>query len=170
MNILVTVDSNYINPLRVMLKSLFINNQTERFTIYLMHSSIDSHGLDEIKNYINSQGNQLKIIHIDNSYFTDAPILSHYTKEMYYRLLAYKFLPKNINRILYLDPDILVINKINTLYNMDIKDYLYAAAYHNKISIREINKLRLSPYEIDRYYNSGVLLMNLVIIGTRYTG
>lgn len=31
MNILVTLNSNYIKPLKVMLKSLFLNNQEEKF-------------------------------------------------------------------------------------------------------------------------------------------
>jgi len=56
---------------------------------------------------------------------------------MYYRLLAFKFLPEELDRILYLDPDILVINPIDELYNMDIDNYLYAAAYHNIITIKE---------------------------------
>lgn len=66
-----------------------------------------------------------------------------------------------MERILYLDPDILIINQIKNLYETDITDYLYGAAFHDKISIKEINRLRLIPYDIDDYYNSGVLLMNL---------
>ena len=31
MNVLVTLDSNYIYPLKVMLKSLFINNNEDKF-------------------------------------------------------------------------------------------------------------------------------------------
>lgn len=161
MNILVTLNSNYIKPLKVMLKSLFLNNQEERFTIYLMHSSISRKELDDLDNYIKIHGSQLEIVDIDDSYFTNAPILLHYTKEMYYRLLAFRFLPQDLERILYIDPDILVINPIRELYNTDIKDYLYAAAYHDFITVRKVNKLRLNPYKIDAYFNSGVLLMNL---------
>ncbi|WP_058486732.1 glycosyltransferase family 8 protein [Defluviitalea phaphyphila] len=161
MNILVTLNSNYIKPLKVMLKSLFINNQGESFTIYLMHSSLTDEEIEDIKNFINKDNNKLEEIYLDDSLFNDAPTLLHYTKEMYYRLLAFKFLPKNLDKILYLDPDILVINPIKKLYHEDISEYLYAAAYHDKISIKEINKLRLTPYEIAEYYNSGVLLMNL---------
>ena len=46
MNILVTLNSNYLRPLKVMLKSLFLNNPGEKFTIYLMHSSLTD---DELK-------------------------------------------------------------------------------------------------------------------------
>jgi len=38
---------------------------------------------------------------------------------------------------------------------------LYAAAYHNIITIKRINRIRLNAYDIKEYYNSGVLLMNL---------
>jgi len=161
MNILVTLNSNYVKPLKVMLKSLFLNNQEESFSIYLIYSSLTDEELEDLNSYIERHGSKLDIIRIDDNYFANAPVLFHYTKEMYYRLLAHKFLPENIDRILYLDPDILVINSIRELYNMDIDEYLYAAAYHDIISVKEINKLRLKPYDIDAYYNSGVLLMNL---------
>lgn len=161
MNILVTLDSNYIKPLKVMLKSLFLNNQKEIFSIFLMHSSLTDEELDHLRNYIDSHGSKVEIIYVDNSCFSDAPSHLYYTKEMYYRLLAYKFLPDDLERILYVDPDILVINPIRELYNIDINEYLYASAYHDIVSLKAINKIRLFPYEIDAYYNSGVLLMNL---------
>jgi len=147
--------------LKVMLKSLFLNNAGEVFSIFLMHSGIKDEELEDLHNYIKNHGSQLKTIYIDDNYFKDAPVLLYYSKEMYYRLLAFKFLPQEIDRILYLDPDILVINPVRELYDMDIRHYLYAAAYHDIISIKKINKIRFISYDIDAYYNSGVLLMNL---------
>jgi len=161
MNILVTLDSNYIKPLKVMLKSIFINNGEETFDIYLMHSSINRKELEELDSFIVTHGSRLETVNLSDSYFEDAPVPMHYTKAMYYRLLAFRFLPSNLERILYLDPDILVINPLKELYNTDIDGYLYAAAYHDIITPKRINRLRLNPYEIEAYYNSGVLLMNL---------
>lgn len=164
MNILVTLNSNYIKPLKVMLKSLFISNPDENFTIYLMHSSLSEKEQNNLTKYIELQNSELKVIEVDKNYFAEAPVLLHYTKEMYFRLLAYKFLPKDLDRILYLDPDILVINQIRELYNTDIKGYMYAAAYHDIFFVKGINKIRLHSYEINAYYNSGVLLMNLELL------
>ncbi|HBR02138.1 MAG TPA: glycosyltransferase family 8 protein [Ruminiclostridium sp.] len=161
MNVLVTLNSSYIRPLKVMLKSLFLSNTEERFCIYLMQSSLTPQELEDVREYIEMHGSRLEVITLDNSCFTDAPVLLHYTKEMYYRLLAFKFLPRDMDRILYLDPDILVINKVGNLYETDLEGYLYAAAYHDVISVKEFNKLRLNSYDMDAYYNSGVLLMNL---------
>lgn len=160
-NLLVTLDSNYIKPLQVMLTSLFLNNKEEDFSIYLMHSSLSTEEVDMLQVYVGEEGHQLHELKITGEYFQDAPVVKHYTKEMYYRLLAYKFLPDTLDRVLYLDPDILIINEIKNLYETDLTGYLYAAAYHDLATIKELNKIRLKAYEMEAYYNSGVLLMNL---------
>ena len=80
---------------------------------------------------------------------------------MYYRLLAPHLLPCNIKRILYLDPDILVINPIRGLWETDLQGNLFAAAAHTgKTELaHSVNRLRLGTKQ--DYYNSGVLLMDL---------
>lgn len=161
MNILVTLNSNYIKPLKIMLKSLFLNNSGQKFQIYLIHTSLENDELEDLDVYIEAHGSELNVVSIGKDCFSDAPVIFHYTKEMYFRLLAYRFLPQNLERVLYLDPDILVLNPVRELYETDINGYLYAAAYHDIISVKEFNKIRLYPYEISAYYNSGVLLMNL---------
>ena len=144
-----------------MLWSLFFNNKGEKFDIYLMHSSISQEEINDLHDFVSSHNNRLFEITIPHDTFYNAPIVKHYSVEMYYRLLAYKFLPTNLDRILYLDPDILVINPIRELYDMDIDGYLYAASFHNRIPLKVINALRLKAYEMEEYFNSGVLLMNL---------
>lgn len=161
MNILVTLNSNYIKPLKVMLWSLFFNNRGQSFSVYLMHSSISNEEIDDLYRYVAENGQELFVITVPDSYFENAPVVKHYSKEMYYRLLAFKFLPTEIDRVLYLDPDILVINPIRELYDTEIDGYLYAASYHNRIPVKGINMLRLKTSEMEEYFNSGVLLMNL---------
>ena len=162
MNLLVTLDSNYLTPLKVMLYSLFFNNSEEQFRIYLLHSSIKPDEISDLEQFINRYGHQLFVITVGEDDFQDAPVVMHYTKEMYYRLLAFKYLPTDLERILYLDPDILVINRIKNLYDLDLTDWMYAAAYHDRLLVKELNKIRFMEYEIEEYFNSGVLLMNLV--------
>ncbi|HEY8436082.1 MAG TPA: glycosyltransferase family 8 protein [Haloplasmataceae bacterium] len=163
MNILVTLDSNYLYPLKVMLKSMFFHHPNDTFNIYVMHSRIKPEEIEDLKQFAAREGSEIIEVKIGEEHFADAPLLMHYTKEMYYRLLAFKFLPKELDRILYLDPDILVINSVKPLYTLDITGYLYAAAYRNQLGTAEVNKIRLKPYDIDAYYNSGVLLMNLAL-------
>ena len=65
--------------------------------------------------------------------------------------------------MLYLDPDILVIRPVRPLYETQLGDSLLAAASHSGLTGMSdyVNKIRLSNYEAESYYNSGVLLMNL---------
>ena len=161
MNLLVTINSNYINPLKVMLNSLVLNNPGESFTIYLIHSGLKREETDDLSGFAQRKGQRLIPLEISQEQFRDAPEVLHYPKEMYYRLLAFQVLPPQLERILYLDPDILVLNPVRALYELPLEENLYAAAYHEISSISEINKIRLSSYDMEAYFNSGVLLMNL---------
>jgi len=161
MDLLVTLDANYLKPLRVMLASLFYNNAHRAFTIYLMHSRLTEDQVAELAEWVHARGHRLEQVKVNEDCFAGAPVLFHYTVEMYYRLLAWKFLPGHLDRVLYLDPDILVLNPVDPLDGLDLDGYLFAAAYHDILSINEINRIRLSPYKIEAYYNSGVLMMNL---------
>lgn len=161
LNLLVTIDRNYLSPLRTMLGSLFRNNPGTRYRIFLLHSDLSDAELASLNAFAGADGHLFEPIHVREETFADAPVLLHYTRAMYYRLLAYRLLPPEIERILYLDPDILVINPLDALYATDMGDNLYAAAYHRLVPAVELNRLRLYPYEIESYYNSGVLLLNL---------
>ena len=162
-NILVTIDANYKNPLKVMLYSLFTNHPGESFSIYLIHQRLPEDDLRELDEFTEQWGHLFIPVRFTGTCFDDAPVVMHYTKEMYFRLLACKILPGSVNKILYLDPDLLVINSIRELYDICLDGYLFAAACHDKSSLKEINRYRLHNYEMEQYYNSGVLLMNLAL-------
>lgn len=57
-------------------------------TIYLLHSTMPTEKLDELKNYCSEFGADLKPISVDASLFDNAPTNKRYPKEMYYRLLS----------------------------------------------------------------------------------
>ncbi|MCC9816351.1 glycosyltransferase family 8 protein, partial [Streptococcus agalactiae] len=99
--------------------------------------------------------------------FAQAPTTDRYPDTIYYRLLAHKFLPETLDRILYLDADMLCLNDFSSLYDMELGDQLYAAASHNTDGkfLDYVNKLRLKNVELESsYFNTGVLLMNLPAI------
>ena len=50
MNLLLTLDKNYLLPCKVLLYSFFTNNPGETdVTIYLLHSTMPTEKLDELK-------------------------------------------------------------------------------------------------------------------------
>ena len=93
--------------------------------------------------------------------FDGAPVTAQYPREMYYRLLAGQMLPESLSRVLYLDPDILVINPLRELWETDMQGNMFAAAAHTgKTELaNNVNRIRLGTDH--DYYNSGVLLIDL---------
>lgn len=162
MDLLITIDENYVEPFKVMLCSLYASEPDLRdVSIYLLHSNISEKTLCELSRYCGRFSAKFFPIVVDNDLFTDAPTTKRYPKEMYYRLLAPLILPSELRRVLYLDPDMLIINPITPLYETDLEGKAFAAASHTGLTdvTNEINYARLN-IEND-YYNSGVLLIDL---------
>ena len=161
MELLVTVDKNYIPPLQVMLTSLHMNNPGEDVELYLLHSKLQEKELEPLEKQCGRLGYKFFPVKIEDSWFSQAPVTKQYPREMYYRLLAPCLLPQKLHRILYLDPDILVINSLKPLWETYMKGRLFAAAAHTgKTNLaNNINQVRLGT--TNKYFNSGVLLINL---------
>lgn len=163
MNILVTLDRNYLRPLRVMLGSLFFNNPGAAFHIYLIGDGLTQVDLADLSALCGTR-HTLHPLTVPETLFKEAPVVRYYSRAMYYRLLAAQLLPKDLDRILYLDPDILVINPVQPLYETDLGSFLMAAATHSGLFSGisdQVNRMRLDNYEAEAYFNSGVLVMNL---------
>lgn len=163
MNILCTINKAYIHALITMLKSLINENPNEKIIVYIMNSELDSNDYKKLKEKI--KGNIKFIdIKVDKSDFKKAPVSKRFPVEMYYRLFAYKYLPKHMDRVLYLDPDIIIINSLKKLYNSNFEDKLILACTHIKGLIKIYNNLRLNIDKKSPYINSGVLLINLKLM------
>ncbi len=162
LNLLVTLDKNYIPYLNVMLWTLRANNPDADITVYILHSSLTNADVVETKKII-FPGN-LVLINAENIGLDTAPTTSRYPKEIYYRIFAARYLPKTLDRVLYLDPDIVVNGSFRELWSIDMKDYFFAAASHTGAFVRAINGIRLDMEENTPYINSGVMLMNLSLL------
>lgn len=163
MNILVTLNSNYLNVLIVMLKSLAYNNKHKKFDVYVMNSSLTKKDIEYLKENTFKNINIIDL-KVEDKELEGAPVTKRYPKEMYYRILAAYYLPKKVDKILYLDPDLVVINKIDKLYKTDLDNYYFAAASHIWGMLQTFNRIRLRMKNDDIYINSGVMLMNIKLL------
>ena len=144
-SILVSLNAAYIPQLQVMLTSIYWNNPGEQFDLYLLHSGIPESALSPVERQCRQLNYPFHPILVEDSLFADAPTTRQYPKEMYYRLLSGSLLPGDLKRILYLDPDILVINALRPLWQTDVSRHLFAAAAHTgKTELaNSVNRLRL---------------------------
>lgn len=160
-HILFTADQNYAVRIPVVVKSIHSVDPKTDFHIHLISDTISEELKHRLGEFCCGYQYEFSYYTIADSFFQNAPVNKHYSKAMYYRMLAHEILPKRIEKILYLDPDILVINSLLPLWSQNIKKYMYAAASHipEQRILDNIYRIRLETSSV--YYNTGVLLMNL---------
>ena len=161
MNLLVTLDRNYVPQLNVMLFSALQSDPAAFFDVYILHDEgLSASDLTATRALLGQRGT-LRLIRVDESGLTDAPTSDRYPKAIYYRIFAAKYLPHTLDRVLYLDPDLIVRKSLRTLYELPMDAAFFAAASHIRAFLHRFNELRLGMGEDDPYINSGVMLMNL---------
>lgn len=164
MNILVTLNSGYIKPLCVMLRSLQSCHSDTFLDIYVLNKSLSDADFEYITNHIYGEKYKLYDIKADESTLESAPVTDRYPHEMYYRIFAAKYLPHNVDKILYLDPDLVVLKNLEKLYSTDLDNNYFAAASHVNRPLQKINEIRLQMEQKGPYINSGVMLMNIKLL------
>ena len=93
----------------------------------------------------------ISFFRMDNR-FDNATIFRYISKSCYFKLSLGEFLP-NLNKVIFLDSDIIVYKDLVNLYEHNFNGYLILASPSVFINNKLIKK--------DLYYNSGVLLLNL---------
>lgn len=153
-----------------MLYSLFQHNHQDQIGIHFIYKDILKAEIESLKLFIRqaSQGRgQLYSYDMADHHFSfeGAVINRYYTVEMYYYLLAYDILPESIERVIYLDPDILIINSLAYIYDMNLEGNLFAGSEHTLMPSQEVNSIRLKTFadleNLDHYINAGALVMDL---------
>lgn len=158
--LVVCCDENYMPPLRTMLMSVVINNPGERFRLWLLHSTVGARALEELDSYCSLLGMRFDAVTVDREAFEEARSSKRYPQEMYYRMFAPRMITEAHSRLLYLDPDILVINPLRALWEIDLEGNAFAAASHLDAvhPATAFNKVRLDTDH--QYFNTGVILMD----------
>lgn len=160
MNILVAFNKLYMPHAKVMLTSLRTSMPEESIDVYLMYHEINQADILKLGSYLSKKHNiQLHPIRITKTPFDEIKLGMHLTIETTYRLMAASLLPDNINRILWLDCDIIINKSISKLYNTDFKSATIAVC-KGRGMIANHNK-RLGLPDNHTYFNAGVVLMNL---------
>lgn len=168
MDIVVCIDSNYVMPCGVMLYSICKNNQESDITFHVVvDESVNQTMQQSLENVLLPKSSKKRrFYYINGNDYNHLPRLDetnpkrHITKAAYYRLYLSEILPRSLDKVLYLDCDIIVRHSIKDLWNTDISNYFVGVVPDvGEGVIDKYNRLRYPPHK--GYYNSGVQLINL---------
>ena len=162
-NIVLNTDSQFVVHCCTMLSSLFENNKNSKFNIHIISGGLTAHCVNDIKNLVEEKYNQelyFYIIDSDKLNYFPKYKNSHISEAANYRLFIDKILPSDIDKVLYLDCDLIVNSSLEQLWNIDLSSCPIAAV-EDMWSGKDDNYIRLGYEKKYGYFNSGVLLINL---------
>lgn len=165
MDIVACLDKGFVMPTGVMMYSVCVNNQDTEIMFHLVvDESVTDADRNDLKRTVESfEGKKVTFYTVNSRNFQEMPALVkgyRITQSAYYRLFLTEILPTNIEKVLYLDGDIIVRHSLLPLWNTDLTDYSLAAVIDYEEDTMSFYE-RLNYPRRYSYFNSGVLLINL---------
>lgn len=171
MNIATALNRKYLEYTVVMLCSLCENNN-EHIDAYLLHNELTTQDIDIIKNSLSKYDITIISVEINKSDFDDRlPRNTQWSIETYYRLMLMDILPESVDRLMYLDVDLIINGSIEEFYHIDFAgdDVIAADDSNGKRTLDTFGSKQIEMFhdmlaQGFRYFNAGVMLFNVAQI------
>lgn len=157
MLIVTASDDGFLPQLGVLLHSAWLYHPNARF--YLLDAGISDSNRDLLRRYAGERAMDLVIVPCRDILKARLPKTTS-NLGTYARLLVPELLPQTLDRVLYLDADIAIIDTLDELYAADLANYPVAAVEDGNANVLRIEKER-QGIAFESYFNAGVMLMNL---------
>lgn len=162
-NLLFCVNQKMLGLMSVCLKSLLRSGGYGYYDVFVLHSDLE----ESIQRAMERDFQERVTFHflqVPEELFADFPETARYPRQIYYRLAAPLLLPRELDRILYLDVDVVVINSLRPFYEVDFEGSYFVGCTHTRELLTKLNQARLQSDKAVAYINTGVLLMNLNVL------
>lgn len=159
-SVIFITDNNYVVQTAIAITSIITNKMPETdLNINILTNDLDENNIDLLKS-LSTKGAQINIISASDKILQFKDIIQE--RHVTYTALLKFYIPeifKNLDKILYLDSDVIIQTDLSEFYNHNIHDYYTECVLdiqtYNKKHLKKIN------YPHEKYFNSGVLLLNL---------
>ena len=158
MIIVCNINNDYIRHCAVMLRSLRDFNPRDDLDVFIVHQRLDSDERAKLVGYLSSFLPSVSFLQVDHALLEGFPESAHVKLAAYYRLLFPQILPSKIDRIIYLDSDLLVNGSLDELWETRLDSHLVAAASDRNL---DMQRARLGLGADSPYFNSGVMVLKL---------
>lgn len=163
-HIVISLDRGYVMPSGVMMRSVCVNNPDLNIQFHIVtDTDVAVEDCDDlaavVAPYHRASVRFYRITEqiLENSF---PKVDKAITRASYFRLYLTDILPASIDKVLYLDGDLIVRHSLKELWDVDLSGYALAAVP----DMREATTDRFDGLGYSRslgYFNAGVLLINL---------
>lgn len=161
MNVLFSSDNNYAQHLGVAMYSLLDKNrEMEEISIYIVDNGITEENkrnlIEVVDEFSNASIHFISFDHWKQKLHLN--LLWPISLSSYARLFMASMLPVEVEKVLYLDCDMIVCDRLADLWNTDMHGYVISAVQDYQ---SDVPKLRIGLQPSDAYFNAGMLLVDL---------
>ena len=163
-NIVLCSDDNYAQHIAVVVASVMANTKAQ-VCFFVINDDISQEKIIKLKKTAVKFNTAIEFIDVPKEKFTNVYLSGHVSKAAYFRLALADILPVDIEKVIYLDVDLLVYDDINKLWQCNLENFPLGAV--KDFGIMASGRLSRQKKEViglpigDKYFNSGVLLINL---------
>lgn len=163
-NVVLCSDDNYAQHIAVVIVSIMVRTK-EKVCFYVINDNISKNKIEKIKNTAVAFKAEIKFVSVPEDKFSNVYLSGHVSKAAYFRLALADILPNDIEKVIYLDIDLLVFDDIKKLWHIDLEKFPLAAVPDYGIMASE--RLCKQKQQViglpvgEKYFNSGVLIVNL---------
>jgi lipopolysaccharide biosynthesis glycosyltransferase len=158
-------DSAYAAHSAAMLHSALIHGGRPVVVHYLNGPRFPPDDISKLSQMFRTSAGRIEFHEIADDQLRGLPVEHRFGSAMWYRLFLPDLLPE-LTRVLYLDIDTLVMDRLDPLWDVDL-DGRYLAAVRNVFMEYHRHRPKELGIEINDYFNSGVLLFNLALMRER---
>lgn len=161
MHLAISFDQNYLIPFYALVGSIFYHNKNEKLVFHCIITGISENEKQKIITYLQNNQADIYFYDIDETLIQKfmGTIRGTWTLAVYYKMFFPLLVPKDLDKLLYIDTDALVINPLIDLYQQDLENYPLGAVYDCYVKTQP----EIGITTEGNYFNSGVLLFNLPI-------
>lgn len=164
-NIMFGVDSKYVRYAGVLILSIIDKNPNKNIVFHIFCDFVEETDFKICKNIVSrSCGIEIKFYYILQEVVKDFPEGNGWNYSIYYRAIAPNILYGKVDKVLYLDADIICDGDISELWNIDLGDKI-AAVVDDGMGVnnvaQKLQALGFPPHCDKKYFNSGVMLINI---------
>lgn len=154
------LDSKYTRFAGVLLVSLFENNKDEHFCCHLMALRLTADDKEDLREIASRYGHELRFYDMSEEMFRDFHTTEQWNVATYFRLVLPQLLDEAVERVIYLDCDIVCRGPVGELFRLDMQGNIVAACEDHVISPRMSLCWQNGVEAPNFYFNAGVLLID----------
>ncbi len=154
-------DNGYAMATGVCVTSIFESNKNNKIRVHILTNGFSEENVRRFEQTAKNYNQIIEIHNIDASSINGLHVKSkgHVTSMAYARLQFPQLLDKSIEKLLYLDGDMVVIDDIKELWEKELNNHA-CLAVPDLIADDIVTHNRIGVYDIV-YVNSGMLIINL---------